>query len=178
MSGTPGSALHRDFQASLASSPIPALPPSTQPLLGLGRALEKGTDGMGSRLSETRPNPTFCARSCARSCAGAEVQGRALSAGIAQLTARRTYTSCLSRTLVWRGESHTPLRVHTNGTGSPLGSVQGSGLCRRGQGVAQPATLPGLTGRHRNQYVNPEGPRGDSWEHSHRTLEGGVNDRL
>lgn len=47
------------------------------------------------------------------------------------------------------GESHTPLLVHTNETGGPLGSVQGSGLCKRGQGVAQPATLPGLTGRHR-----------------------------
>lgn len=54
MSGTPGSALHRDFQASLAPSPISALPPSTQPLLGLRRALEKGTDGVDSRLSETR----------------------------------------------------------------------------------------------------------------------------
>lgn len=41
------------------------------------------------------------------------------------------------------GEPDTP-RVHTNGTGGPLGSVQGSGLCRRGQGVAQPATLSGL----------------------------------
>lgn len=101
MSGAPGSALHRDFQASLVPSPIPALPPSTQPLLGLRRALEKRTDGMVSSLSETRPNPTFCARSCARSCARAEVQGRALSAGIAQFTARSTYTSCLSCTLVW-----------------------------------------------------------------------------
>lgn len=72
------------------------------------------TAGSQKRGSQAKPYClyAFCAprvRSCARFCAGAEVQGRALSAGIAQLTARRTYTSCLSCTLVWRGESQTPL---------------------------------------------------------------------
>lgn len=109
MSGTPGSALHRDFQASLAPSPIPALPPSTQPLLGLRRALEKRTNGMGSRLSDSaKPHclHAFCVP--VRALVRAEVQGRSLP-GIAQLTARRTYTSCLSCTLVWRGENQTLL---------------------------------------------------------------------
>lgn len=136
-------------------SPISAPPPSTQPLRGLrepSRGLGEGGQmgwAAGSQKGGTgqTPLPSVCPprppvlelRRRWRESAPAP-----RPAGAVQLTAPRNLHRLVC-TPVGSGESQTPLSVHTMRL---VASRECTGLWGRGgQGMTQPATLPGLRGR-------------------------------